>query len=160
MTSRILKSSIMTVALMIAALVAPASSGAQEAPRPLTFEMAQQAMDAAEAEARSNEWDVTIVITDAEGVPVYLRRLDGASPRSYEVAMAKAATVVATGMTTAEYGAAVEAGEAEEIPDGITFAGGVPIVRDGELIGAIAASGVRAIQDEEVSRAGADAIGG
>jgi len=155
-----MNSKIMTTALLIGTLMAPACSGAQEAPRALTFEVAQQAMDAAEAEARANDWDVTIVITDADGVPVHLRRLDGASSRSYEVAMAKAATVVATGMTTAEYGAAVEAGEAEEIPDGITFAGGVPILQDGELIGAIATSGVRAIQDEEVSRAGADVIGG
>ncbi|MFP3948153.1 MAG: GlcG/HbpS family heme-binding protein [Gemmatimonadota bacterium] len=155
-----MRSRTLPIALLISALLAPASSGAQEARRPLTFDMAQQAMDAAEAEARANEWGVTIVITDHEGVPVYLRRLDGASPRSYEVAMAKASTVVATGMTTAEYGAAVEAGEAEEIPDGIAFAGGVPVVLNGELIGAIATSGVRAIQDEEVSRAGADAIDG
>lgn len=154
-----MKSKIMTTALLASALIAPAASEAQEAPRPLTFEMARQAMDAAEAEARANEWDVTIVITDAEGVPAYLRRLDGASPRSYEIAMRKAATVVASGMSTADYGAAVEAGEVEEVPDGVTFAGGVPIVRGGELVGAVATSGVRAIQDEEVSRAGADVIG-
>lgn len=147
------------VAMLAVALTASTSCQAQEADRPLTFEMAQQAMDAAEAEARANDWDVTIVITDHEGVPVYLRRLDGASPRSYEIAMAKAATVVATGMTTAEYGSGVEAGEVEEIPDGITFAGGVPVIREGEVVGAIATSGVRAIQDEEVSRAGADVIG-
>lgn len=144
---------------LIAALAFPLSSGAQEPPRALTFELAEEAMEAAEAEARSNEWDVTIVVTDGEGVPVYLRRLDGASPRSYEIAMAKAATVVATGMTTADYGAAVEAGEREEIPEGITFAGGVPILLDGEMIGAVATSGVRAVQDEQVSRAGADAVG-
>lgn len=147
------------VAVLAVTLTASASCRAQEADRPLTFQMAQQAMDAAEAEARANDWDVTIVITDHDGVPVYLRRLDGASPRSYEIAMAKAATVVATGMTTADYGAGVEAGDVEEIPDGITFAGGVPIVRAGEMIGAVATSGVRAVQDEQVSRAGAEVIG-
>lgn len=143
---------------LIAALALPLSSEAQEPPRALTFELAEEAMEAAETEARSNGWNVTIVVTDADGVPVYLRRLDGASPRSYEIAMAKAATVVATGMTTADYGAAVEAGEREAVPDGITFAGGVPVLRDGEMIGAIATSGVRAVQDEQVSRAGARAI--
>lgn len=154
------QSSIAVAAALMAALASPACTQAQEAPRAFTFEMAGQAMDAAEAEARANGWDVTIVVTDAQGVPVYLRRLDGASPRSYEIAMRKAATVVASGMTTAEYGERLEAGGVEEIPDGVTFAGGVPIMLNGELIGAVATSGVRAIQDEEVSRAGADTIGG
>jgi len=143
---------------LIASLTLPLSSRAQEPPRALTLELAAEAMEAAEVEARSNGWNVTIVVTDADGVPVYLHRLDGASPRSYEIAMAKAATVVATGMTTADYGAAVEAGEREAIPDGITFAGGVPVLREGEMIGAIATSGVRAAQDEQISRAGARAI--
>lgn len=154
------QSSIAVAAALMAALASPTFVQAQEAPPALTFEMARQAMDAAEAEARANGWDVTIVVTDAQGVPVYLRRFDGASPRSYEIAMRKAATVVASGMTTAEYGERLEAGEVEEIPDGVTFAGGVPILRGTEMIGAVATSGVRAIQDEQVSRAGADAIGG
>ena len=47
---------------------------------------------------------MTIVVADIEGVPVYLRRLDGASAGSYNVAMQKAATVAATGLTTAVYG--------------------------------------------------------
>ena len=45
-----------------------------------------------------------MVVADIEGVPVYLRRLDGASVGSYNVAMRKAATVAATGLTTAVYG--------------------------------------------------------
>lgn len=149
------------VTLMAVALTATAihaQTPAAPAPQALTYEMAVQAMDAAEAEARKNKWNVTIVVTDAAGVPVLLRRLTGASPRSYEIATRKAATVVATRLTTAVYGEQLKAGTVKEVPNGITFAGGVPIMRGGEFIGAIATSGVQAIQDEQISRAGADVI--
>ena len=146
------------VVAMIGVLAAGVS--AQGEGSALTQALARQAIDAAEAEARANGWNVTIVVADMEGVPVSLRRLDGASARSYEIALRKAATVVATGLTTAEYGQRLEAGQVEEVPDGITFAGGVPIMRDGEQIGEVATSGVRAVEDAQVSQAGADAITG
>jgi uncharacterized protein GlcG (DUF336 family) len=66
--------------------------------------------------------------------------------------------VVQTGLTSAEYGQQVQAGELEEIEGGVTFGGGVPIARDGELIGAIAVSGLPPADDELVAQAGADAI--
>lgn len=128
------------------------------APQALTYEMAGQAMDAAEAEARNNKWNVTIVVTDAAGIPVMLRRMNGASARSYDIAMRKAATVVASKLTTAEYGAQLKAKTVTEVPNGITFAGGVPIMRGAELIGAVGTSGVTAAQDEIISKAGAIAI--
>src|SRR5918999_1136726 len=144
-----------TMTVVIAAAVGGAQTPATPAPQALTYEMAQQVMDAAEAEARKNKWNVTIVVTDANGVPVVLRRLTGASPRSYEIATRKAATVVATKLTTAVYGEQLKAGTAKEVPNGITFAGGVPIVRGTEFIGAVGTSGVQAIQDEQISKAGA-----
>ena len=143
--------------LLSAAAVAaqtPAATPAQA----LTYEMAVQAIDAAEAEARKNKWNVTIVVTDAAGVPVVLRRLTAASPRSYEIATRKAATVVATKLATSAYGEQLKAGTVKEVPNGITFAGGVPIMRGTEFIGAIGTSGVRAIEDEQISKAGAAAI--
>ena len=69
-------------------------------------------------------------------------------------------TVIGSRMTSAEYGARVQAGEIDEIENAVTFGGGVPIYLDGELIGAIAASGARPDEDEDVSRAGVEAIGG
>jgi glc operon protein GlcG len=143
---------------VLAAAAAGAQTPAAPAPQALTYEMAVQVMDAAEAEARKNKWNVTIVVTDAAGVPLLLRRLTGASPRSFEIASRKAATVVATKLTTAIYGEQLKAGTAKEVPNGITFAGGVPIMRGGEFIGAVATSGVQAIQDEQISKAGAGVI--
>jgi glc operon protein GlcG len=147
-----------TLIAFVWGLPAAAQAPATPAPQALTYEMAVQVIDAAEAEARKNKWNVTIVVTDAAGVPVVLRRLTGASPRSYEIATRKAATVVATKLTTAIYGEQLKAGSVKEVPNGITFAGGVPIMRGGELIGAVGTSGVRAIEDEQISKAGASVI--
>ena len=156
--TRMIRTALKAGALLVAfGSMAPAAAQSPAA-QPLTYAMAQQIVDAAEAEARRNKWNVTIVVTDAAGVPVALRRLTGASPRSYDIATRKAATVVATKLTTAVYGEQLKAGTVKEVPNGITFAGGVPIMRGTEFIGAVGTSGVRAIEDEQISKAGASAI--
>jgi glc operon protein GlcG len=154
--------SALAASLLVGGLFSVATVGAQAPAAPavqaLTYEMALQVIDAAEAEARKNKWNVTIVVTDAAGVPVVLRRLSGASPRSYDIATRKAATVVATKLATSAYGEQLKAGTVKEVPNGITFAGGVPIMRGMEFIGAVGTSGVRANEDEQISKAGAGAI--
>lgn len=131
----------------------------QQEPSLMTYDMALTAIDAAEAHARDNGWNVTILVTDQNANPVMMRRLDGASPFTYNIAQRKSLTVTESGMTSAEYGQKVEAGEIEEIENAVTFGGGVPVFVDGELVGSVSASGVQPGQDEEVSRAGAEAIG-
>ena len=101
---------------------------------------------------------MTIVVTDAAGVPVALRRLTGASPRSYDIATRKAATVVATKLATSAYGEQLKAGSVKEVPNGITFAGGVHHARHGVHRRGRRTSGVRANEDEQISKAGANAI--
>ena len=145
-------------AVLLAAAAVTAQAPAAPAPQALTYEMAVQVIDAAEAEARKNKWNVTLVVTDAAGVPVVLRRLTGASPRSYDIATRKAATVVATKLATSAYGEQLKAGSVKEVPNGITFAGGVPIMRGTEFIGAVGTSGVRASDDEQISKAGASVV--
>lgn len=149
---------LLLIGVVFSATAAMTQAPAAPAPQALTYEMAVQVIDAAEAEARANKWNVTIVVTDAAGMPVVLRRLTGASPRSYDIAMRKAATVVASRLTTADYGAQLKAKTVTEVPNGITFAGGVPIMRGTEFIGAVGTSGVQAIQDEQISKAGAAVI--
>ena len=149
---------VMTVLFFLSSMVASAQ-GAEDEPSRMTYDLATTAMVAAEAYARDKGWNVTILITDQNNNPVMLRRIDGAGARTFTFATSKALVVNATGLTSGEYGARVEAGDIEEIEGGVTFAGGVPIFRNGQLIGAIATSGVRALQDEEVSIAGAETIG-
>ncbi len=125
----------------------------------MTYDLATAAMVAAEAYAREQGWNVTILITDQNNNPVKLHRIDGAGGRTFGFASAKALVVNETGISSGEYGRRVQAGDMAEIEGGVTFAGGVPVFVNGQRIGAIATSGVRAAQDEEVSIAGAEAIG-
>jgi len=147
-------------ALLFLGLSLSAATQAQDAPATvLSYDMAQRAMTAALAEARRNSWNLTIVVADHNGTPVMLHRMDGASARTYEIAMAKAKVVTETGLFSGEYGRLLEAGEIEEIEGGIHYAGGVPVMLDGEQIGAVTSSGARGSEDEQVSLAGAAAIG-
>ena len=141
-------------------LLFPAMSAvAQDEESLMTYDLATSAMDVAETYARDQGWNVTILITDQNNNPVMLRRIDGAGGRTFNFATAKALVVNETGLTSGEYGRRLEAGDIEEIEGGVTFAGGVPVYRNGQRIGAISTSGVRAAQDEEVSTAGAEVIG-
>src|SRR5262245_49877370 len=93
------------IALPLVAFAAIAVPGVEA--QALTLEQAKTAMDAAEAEARRNGWNLTIVVAGADGIPIYLRRMDGASTRSYEIAMGKVRTALAAGMATGDYGQAL-----------------------------------------------------
>lgn len=132
---------------------------AQDESSRMTYDLATRAMDAAETYAREQGWNVTILITDQNNNVVMVRRLDGAGARTWDFATAKALVVNETGLSSGEYGVQREAGTIGEVEGGVTFAGGVPVFVNGQRVGAIATSGVRALQDEEVSVAGAEAIG-
>ena len=125
----------------------------------MSYEQANTAMQAAEAYARQQGWNVTILVTDQNANPVMLRRLDGASVRTISIANSKALVVTKTGLTSGEYGRRLEAGEIAEIEGGVSYQGGVPVYKDGLLIGAVTASGVKGSEDEEISIAGAETIG-
>ena len=116
-------------------------------------------MCAAETEARANDWNLTIFVADAEGAPLYLRRMDGASPRTTDIVMRKVHVVITTGGTSGAYGEALAAGTVDSIPGGIHYEGGLPIFVDGEFVGAMAASGARGSEDAQAVRAGLAAIG-
>ena len=160
---RFIRSAVGTAALLALCVAArPAQAQTQTPPPPeaarITLEEATKAMDAAEAEARRNNWTLAIVISDAEGTPIYMRRMDGARKRFHDIAMSKIRTVIAAGMHTADYGAAVKAGK-PAIEGGITFDGGFLLKRNGQIVGAFSASGARADQDGQVVKAGMAAIG-
>lgn len=145
------------IALFAVTLTAVGASSAEA--QSLTFEQARTAMDAAEAEARQNQWNLTILIADADGVPLYLRRMDGASPRTHEIAGRKVLTALASGMHSGDYGQALAAGRTDTIPNGVTFPGGYLIRLGGQIVGAMSASGARGAEDAQVVRAGMAAIG-
>lgn len=146
--------------LCVLAAATPLAAAAQQAPEGpgLTYELAREAAEAAEAEARRNQWNVTIVVVDAAGIPLYLKRMTGASLRSYDFAMGKARTSAASGLTTREYAEGVAAGTVEAVPDAVTIEGGIPLTLGGQVVGAIAVSGLPPQSDAVVARAGVAAI--
>ena len=128
---------------------------------PITIEQAKKAMVAAEAEARKNNWQVVISIVDSGGHLVMLQRLD-AQTASVEIATGKATTAAALRRPTKAVEDGLAAGGAGlrilSVRSVTALQGGVPILLDGKIIGAIGVSGVLAAQDEVVAMAGAAAV--
>lgn len=128
--------------------------------RCLTLDVVKAIAAAAEAEAIANNWKVSIAIVDDGANLLYLERLDGAQISSADVALGKAVTAMRYKRPSAALENAVAGGRNALIAvQGITpLQGAVPIVHEGEIIGAIGVSGVLSTQDEQIATAGANAL--
>jgi len=117
---------------------------------------------AAEAEAVKNDWAVSIAIVDDGGHLLWLQRLDGAAPISAHIAPAKACTAAMGRRESKSYEDMINGGRASFLsaPElrGM-LEGGVPIVKDGQYLGAVGVSGVKSTEDAQVARAGIAALG-
>lgn len=117
---------------------------------------------AAEAEALKNQWAVTIAIVDEGGHLLWLQRLDGAAPISAHIAPAKARTAAVGVRESKVYEDMINQGRVSFLSapfiDGM-LEGGVPIVRDGQCLGAVGVSGVKSNEDAQIARAGIAALG-
>jgi len=144
--------------LMLVAVAAPTAELATK--KALTLEVAKGIAAASEKFADDNEWKVVIAIVDAAGDLLYFQRDDGVQTGSIRVALGKAETAAAYKRPTKEWEEAIAQGRTVvlALPGGTPFEGGVPIIADGEVIGAIGVSGVTAQQDGMIAQAGADAL--
>lgn len=126
----------------------------------LTLEDARRVAAAAEAEAQRNGWKVTIAIVDDGGHLLYLQRSHDTRFGSVETAIAKAHMAAALHMPSKASEDAVMNGRLIHLalPGVIPAEGGVPLLRDDVVIGAIGISGVRAAQDGQIAAAGAAAL--
>jgi glc operon protein GlcG len=117
---------------------------------------------AAEAEALKNHWAVAIAIVDDGGHLLWLQRLDGAPPISSHIAPAKANTAAVGRRESKVYEDMINGGRVSFLSapqlHGL-LEGGVPIVKDGNVIGAVGVSGVKSNEDAQIARAGIAAIG-
>jgi len=125
----------------------------------LTASDVQQMAAACRAEAEKNKWNVTVAIVDDAGFLLYLERLDGAGPMTAEVAAAKARTAAVTRRSTKIWEDLVKDRPVMmKFPDNLPIQGGVPIMAQGECVGAIGVSGVQSQQDEQIASAGIAAL--
>ena len=152
-----------------AALLSTATVAAAQAPAPppaygppITLEQAKKVMAGAEAESLKNKWSMVITILDSGGNVVMLQRMDGTQLGSIEVARDKAWSAFAFRRPTKVFEDAVSQGGANlrllRLTGANPFEGGIPIVMDGKIIGAIGVSGGTAAQDGQVAKAGLDAL--
>ena len=117
---------------------------------------------AAEAEAVKNNWPVTIAIVDDGGHLLWLQRLDGVAPISAHIAPAKANTAALGQRESKIYEDLINGGRtsflsAPEVKG--LLEGGVPIMKDGQCLGAVGVSGVKSFEDAQIAKAGIAAIG-
>lgn len=117
---------------------------------------------AAEAEALKNQWAVTIAIVDDGGHLLWLQRLDGTPAISSHIAPAKAHTAALGRRESKVYEDVINGGRTSFLSAPAVagmLEGGVPILKDGQCLGAVGVSGVKSSEDAQIARAGIAAIG-
>jgi uncharacterized protein GlcG (DUF336 family) len=131
----------------------------------ITLEEAQRTISAAEHKAQQMGQPMNIAVMDAGRNLVAFHRMDGAWVASIDIAIDKAFTSAGRGLTTREIGEMAQPGQplfGIHTTNGgriVIFAGGIPLMRDGEVVGAIGVSGGTVDEDHEVAEAGVAAFG-
>src|SRR5690242_14392299 len=125
----------------------------------ITLDDAKAMMAAAEAEAARNNWEVVIAILNDGGRIVAVHRMDGAHPGNDQIAIAKATTSAMTCRPTVVWEKWIEGPhKAYATFPFLAAQGGLPIIIDGDLIGAIGVSGVKSSEDEQIALAAIKAV--
>jgi glc operon protein GlcG len=150
----------------VLALFAAVSARAQTVPPaygpPIGLENAKKVMDAAEAEPAKNNWAVVIAIIDSGGHVVMLHRREDVQLSSIELSQGKAKTALMFKRPSKVLDDAISTGGPGlrflALRDIVPLEGGLPILNDNKIVGAIGVSGVLSAQDAQIARAGADAL--
>jgi glc operon protein GlcG len=156
----------MLVCAGVLALLAVCPAQAQTVPPPygppIGIENARKIMAAAEAEAAKNNWAVVIVIIDSGGHIVMLHRRDDVQLSSIEISQGKAKTALMFKRPSKVLDDAISGGGPGlrflALKDIVPLEGGLPILIDNKIVGAIGVSGVLSAQDTQIARAGLEAL--
>jgi glc operon protein GlcG len=118
-------------------------------------------LDAAAAEAKRHAWPVAIAIVDDGGHLLSFLRLDDCAPVSSAISIEKARAAALGRRESKAYEDMINGGRTAFLSAPLQGAleGGVPVVADGQVIGAVGVSGVKAPQDAQVAKAGVEAVG-
>jgi len=126
----------------------------------LTAEDVKAILAAAEKHANEHKWVVTIAVADDGGHLLGMLRLDGAAPITAEIAPAKARTAAMGRRESKVYEEIINQGRHSFLSAPMTgmLEGGVPVVIDQQIVGAVGVSGVKSSEDAEIARAGIAAL--
>ena len=129
---------------------------------PVNVENAKKVAAAAIAEAKKNSWTVAVSIVDTAGDLVYFEKMDGTQTGSVNVSIEKGRTAALFKRPTKSFQDTVAAGgeglRILGLPGAVPVEGGVPLLLDGKIIGAIGVSGATSAQDGQCAQAGAATI--
>ena len=126
----------------------------------ISAEGARRALEAAVAEARRQNWTVSVSVVDPAGELIAFLRMDGAPPASVDISRGKARTAARLRRPTKALEESVASGRVAltTFEGMILVEGGVPVTIDGQVVGAVGVSGVTSAQDAQVAQAGAAAV--
>ena len=126
----------------------------------ITLEAAKAMMAAGEAEARKNGWNVCIAIVDANGGLIMFQKLDDTQNGSIAVSQGKARTAALFKRPSRLLEEMIAGGKTAFLSvEGIVpLQGGLPVIADGKVIGAVGVSGVTSAQDEQIAMAAIGAL--
>ena len=149
-------------ALLIGMLAASVVDAQQPNPygAPIGVDVAKRVAAAALAEGKKNGWTVAAAVVDSGGTLVYFERIDGTQSGSSEVAVAKARSSAAFKRPTKAFEEAVGGGRQAllSLPGAIALEGGIPLIVDGKIVGAVGVSGATSQQDGVCAQAGVNVV--
>ena len=164
--SALSRSWMLVAAVFTGLILCVGSSASAQAPIPygesISLEQAKKVIAAAEVEAKKNNWPVAIAVVDGSGFLVAFQRLDNTQLGSVEVALEKAKTSALFRRPTKVFEEMLVTGGAGlkvlKLPGALPIEGGLPIVKDGKIIGAIGVSGVKSSEDGQIATAGLEVL--
>lgn len=126
----------------------------------LTLSIVKKIVEAAESAAEQYGWNVVLSIVDDGANLLYLQRMDGAQLGSIEVSIAKAVSALKYKRPTKAFEDSLVGGRQAVVtlPGAMPVDGGLPLVSNGEIVGAIGVSGVQPDQDSIIAKAGVDSL--
>jgi len=155
MSSRIVRGLFLTMVLLLTGVSSSAQLLNKKA---LSLDAAKKISAAAEDFARKKQWIVAVAILDEGANLLYFQRMDGVQLGSIEVSMRKAESAIKFKRPSKAFSDNVATRpQVMALPGALAFEGGLPIVHQGEIVGAIGISGMTSEQDGEVARAALEA---
>jgi uncharacterized protein GlcG (DUF336 family) len=154
-----------TAFALVAACLATAALAQTPPPPPLygpsiTLDVAKKVAAAAETEAKKNGFMMAIVIVDTAGHLTYFERIDSTQTASIDIAIGKAVSANDFKRPTKAFEEQLAGGRTAilALPHALPVEGGIPLMMDGKVVGAIGVSGGTSAQDGQVAAAGAMAL--